>query len=400
MSFTYLAWGVGLGKTKGALDLAKSTGATKIIIFAPSVLWTMRHWENEAIKWGCSIPMEVHTYHTLQQYGKGSISHLLPDGGKDIAIIIDEAAKTKNSQSLQGLGAFKLVRDNPNAHFYLLSGTPAPNGYQDFCNYCKMTGFVKNKTDFFDRYCITSNYRGFPEIKAYRNTGELDKWWREIADIKPPVIFTKEHDIWVDFPAVTDEIYAKKTRVGVLNGERYLLENASQLTHYCRQAACMTKVRRDWLENFLESTDDNVVVFVSYKLAMEDIVEIAKKLKKKVYRIDGAIKSLPDDKTAKTLKNSVTAVNYQAGGSGLNLQYANHAIFYSPTYSYADYIQARGRISRRGQDKRCTFYHLQADRSIEQDIYKCLADKSDFSIKLWNTQYKSDGEGDDSIIVL
>ena len=400
MSFNFFSWGVGLGKTKEALDRATSAGCQEIIVFCPSVLRTMHHWENEADKWSCPLPMTVHTYHQLQQYGKQAVEHRLPDEGKNVAIIIDEAAKTKNSQSLQGLGAFKLIRDNPNAHVYLLSGTPAPNGYQDFCNYAKMTGFVKNKTDFFDRYCITSNYRGFPEIKAYRNTGELDKWWREIADIKPPIIFTKEHDIWVDFPRVDDELYAKKTRVGLLNGERFLLENASQLTHFCRQVACGTKIRRDWLENFLESTDENVVVFVSYTLAFNDVIEIARKLKKNVYGINGKMQRLPDISTSEILTNSVTVVNYQAGGVGLNLQYANHAVFYTPTYSYADYTQARGRISRRGQTKRCTFYHLRADRSIERDIYKCLEDKKDFSIKLWNDQYKSDKEANNDILIL
>jgi len=368
------------------------------MVFAPSVLRTMHHWENEAIKWGCNLPMDVYTYHHLQQYGKGDLDHKLPNGGDGVGIIIDEAHKVKNSQSLQGLGAFKLVRDNPNAKVYLLSGTPAPNGFQDFCNYAKMTGLVRNKTDFYDRYVITVNYRGFPEVKGYHNTDELERWWHGIADTKAPRIFTTEQDIWVDFPSVSNEVYAKKTRVGVMrDGNNMLLENASQLSHYCRQAACDTKTRRDWLENLLESTDDNIVVFVGYKQAMEDVLTIAKRLKKSVYRVDGDVKSLPDDTT---VRNAVIAVNYQSGGTGLNLQYANHAVFYTPTYSYADYIQARGRISRRGQTKHCIFYHLRADRSIEQDIYKCLNDKTDFSMRLWNKQYEGEEGGDESIIVV
>ena len=398
MNFTYLAHGIGTGKTKTSLDIAVKAGVKQIIVFAPPVLRTIKHWENEAIKWGVTIPIEVHTYHRLQQYANDAIDHRLPDGGEGIAIILDEAHKVKNSQSLQGLGAFRLVRDNPNAHFYLLSGSPAPNGYVDFCNYAKMTGFVKHKSDFYDRYCIVSTYRGFPEVKAYHHTNELDEWWHSIADTKPPIIFTKEHDIWVDFPSVQAEIYAKKTRVGKLNGETFLLENASQLTHFCRQAACATKTRRDWLENFLDGTDDNVVVFTSYKAAMEDVIKIAKGLNKTIYRVDGSEKTLPTDEQAETLKNAVIAVNYQSGGAGLNLQYANHAIFYTPTYSYSDYIQARGRISRRGQTKPCTFYHLQADRSIEHDVYDCLKNKFDFSMKLWNKQFNVEEGGDESII--
>jgi len=394
MPFTFLAWGVGSGKTKEALTRAQFGGAKSLLIFAPTVLKTMKHWENEAKKWGVHIPIEVQTYYRLQQYGRADLEHKLPNGGKGYAIIIDECQKVKNSQSQQGLGAFKLVRDNPDADIYLLSGTPASNGYQDFTNYAKMTSFVKNKTDFWKRYVITSNYRGFPEIATYINTAELDQWWAEIADIKAPQIFTSEHDITVDFPSVANELVAKKTRVGVLDGEKYILENASQLTHYCRQAACLTKVRQDWLEQFLDSTEDNVVVFVGYKTAMNDVLKIAKKLKKQVYQVDGDVKSLPTDAETPTLKNAVIAVNYQSGGAGLNLQYANHAVFYSPTYSYADYIQARGRISRRGQEKRCTFYHLQADKSIERDIYDCLKQKEDFSMKLWNAQYADDGESD------
>ena len=387
MNVVFLAHGVGRGKTKTSLDMSVSAGVSKIMVYAPSVLKKIKHWENEAIKWGITLPIEVFTYHELQQYGNNKVNHKLPDEGEGVAIIIDEAQKVKNSQSLQGLGAFKLVRDNPKAVIYLLSGTPAPNGYQDFCNYAKMTGFVKHKTDFFDRYVITANYRGFPEVKGYRNTSELDKWWREIADIKPPKIFSTEHDITVDFPAVNDEIRAKKERIGVMDGNSYILENASQLTHFCRQIVAQSKIRQDWLENFLDSTDENVVVFTAYTRTADDVIAIAKRLKKNIYRVDGKAKILPEDDK---VTNSVTIVNYQSGGAGLNLQYANHAVFYSPTYSYADYIQARGRISRRGQEKPCTFYHLQADRSIEMDIYECLNGKADFSTRLWNKKYDSE----------
>jgi len=399
MPLTFLAWGVGSGKTKEALDRANAGKAKALLIFAPTVLKSMKHWEREAAKWGVKIPMQVETYYRLQQYGRADREHKLPNKGKGYAIIIDECQKVKNSQSQQGLGAFKLVRDNPKADIYLLSGTPASNGYQDFTNYAKMTGFVKNKTDFWKKYIITSNYRGFPEIATYINTIELDAWWAQMADIKPPQIFTSEHDITVDFPSVANEVLAKKTRVGILNGEKYMLENASQLTHYCRQAACLTTLRQGWLEQFLESTEDNVVVFVGYKTAMADVIAVAKKLKKAVYRVDGEVKSLPTDAEAATLKNAVIAVNYQSGGAGLNLQYANHAVFYSPTYSYADYIQARGRISRRGQEKACTFYHLQADKSIERDIYECLKSKEDFSIKLWNAKYEQDPAADKEVLL-
>lgn len=398
-NFHLLAHGVGRGKTKTSLDQAVASGCSRAIIFAPSVLVKLKHWEREAAKWGVKLPMEVYSYSKLQQFGSGRAEHRLDNDGEGVAIIYDECHRLKNSQSLQGLGAFKMVRDNPKAHIWLLSGTPAPNGYVDFCNYCKMTGFVKNKTDFFDRYVVQVRYRGFPEIKGYQNTAELDQWWKDTADVVPPKVFTTEQDIWVELPSVMDEVYAKKTRVGLLNGEKYLLDTPSSLAHFCRLCVSMSKMREDWLENFLDSTDENIVVFTAYKLSAQKCFDIAKKLGKKVYRIDGSTKTMPIDSELDKLRNSVTVVNYQSGGAGLNLQYANHAVFYNPTYSYADYIQARGRISRQGQTRHCVFYHLKADRSIENDIYDCLKNKADFSEKLWGDKFENVSEEDDSSIM-
>lgn len=384
----FLIWGCGSGKTKASLEEAFATNPKRIIVYAPPVLVKTKHWQKEATKWGLDGSIiEAYGYYELQKIGKKKATSRLEDQGEGICIICDEFHKLKNSQSAQGLGIFKLVMDNPKAKYWFLSGTPAPNGYEDMCNYAKITGLVKNKTAFYDNFVIQVRYRGFPETKGYRNTDVLDKWWTSISDTKPPEAFCEENDIWVELPAVKNEQQARKTRIGVIDDEKYILETPSALAHFCRMCAGHTTVREDWLANLFDSTDENIVVFTGYKISMRRIKNIAIKSKKKFYRVDGEEKTLPDDKDIDNLKNAVIAVNYQSGGAGLNLQYANNVVFYSPTYSYSDYVQARGRVSRRGQNNKCNFYHLIAEKSIEEDIYKCLKKKEVFSDRLWGNEF-------------
>ena len=81
-------------------------------------------------------------------------------------------------------------------------------------------------------------------------------------------------------------------------------------------------------------------------------------------------------------EHDVMIVQYQSGGTGLNLQKFNTTIFLSPCYSFIDFTQAIGRTYRNGQEKRCTFYNLRAEGTIDNAIYRALEEKKDFDDKL------------------
>ena len=92
---------------------------------------------------------------------------------------------------------------------------------------------------------------------------------------------------------------------------------------------------------------------------------------------------MPSKSSWSELKNSVTFVQYMAGSAGIELQYANIVIFYTPTYSYQDYSQALGRAYRNGQTKKVTVYRFITQRTIEQAVYEALENKQDFSEELY-----------------
>lgn len=64
-----------------------------------------------------------------------------------------------------------------------------------------------------------------------------------------------------------------------------------------------------------------------------------------------------------------------AAGKGLNLTNCNVQIFFSLSYSWDQYHQARSRIHRSGQKRACTFVHLLAKDTIDARLLEVLKTK-------------------------
>ena len=64
---------------------------------------------------------------------------------------------------------------------------------------------------------------------------------------------------------------------------------------------------------------------------------------------------------------------------GITLTAASTCVFYSLTYNYADYIQAKARIHRIGQNKKCVYIHLIAKGTIDETILEALRRKEDIA---------------------
>jgi len=65
----------------------------------------------------------------------------------------------------------------------------------------------------------------------------------------------------------------------------------------------------------------------------------------------------------------------QTAGLGITLTAADIEIYYSLSYSFADYDQARARIHRIGQVNKCTYMHLIAKGTIDEKVLKVLKNK-------------------------
>lgn len=68
----------------------------------------------------------------------------------------------------------------------------------------------------------------------------------------------------------------------------------------------------------------------------------------------------------------VAIIQYSAGSSSLDLYAANTMIFYEPTMSSLALEQARGRIFRTGQTKKCTYIYLYTPKTVEENALKTV----------------------------
>lgn len=311
-------------------------------------------------------------------------------GGVQHAVICDEVHRAKNSQSLTGKAVFQVSRG---ADFFVgLSATPLPNGWIDAVNYFKIFGIVKHITHFKNRYCRIVTYKGWPEIVGWNYTDELTRNWQKIskqltkaeANDLPSRTF-----IGVNFDKPKEYT---RTLMQRTDADGNFLDSAPALAHALRQT--LTAPKLDYLKELLVGTTENVVIFYNYVSEREAILQLleTQDLKSKtVFRQDGEAHELPKKADWSKVSNSVTLAHYMSGSTGVEMTYATQVIYFSPTYSYADYIQSIGRVYRNGQTEKTTFYNFRTVPTIEKDIYNALKNKQDFQAKQWLSDLQKGG---------
>jgi len=85
----------------------------------------------------------------------------------------------------------------------------------------------------------------------------------------------------------------------------------------------------------------------------------------------------------------VIAVQISSGGEGVNLVRACYAIYYSIGFSMKDYLQARSRLHRKGQERSVTHVHLvvqswNGEQTIDQRVFASIRRKMKYADKVLN----------------
>jgi SNF2 family DNA or RNA helicase len=83
--------------------------------------------------------------------------------------------------------------------------------------------------------------------------------------------------------------------------------------------------------------------------------------------------------------------NPHSAAHGLTFTNSSTEVFFSLDYSYESYMQAKARIHRIGQTNKCTYMHLVARDTIDQDIMSVLARKGDMNDILYGMVEKFNG---------
>jgi len=387
-----MAADLGTGKTLMSLaHWERQNTSRPLLVVAPASKIRTGDWEAEAKRWfGLAMPDITYiSYESLRLMDKETKRPRwwkftgARNGGRVYDIIADECHALKNPQAKQSKAILEIKQSG--GLFIGLSGTPMPNGWIDFAGYSKLFGYVKGITEFKQRYCVYQDYKGFPELVKYVNTGQLESQLRRVA-------FKLDRDQAAELPdrqlmSVNIHLDSKATKLYTTlrvtkqhpnTGE--LLDNSSRLLSVLRQST--TASRLDHLLSIVDDTSDNVVVFYNYISERKAILKALAKSEKKILRYDGEVHNVLPRANAE-LKNTVLVAHYKSASTGLNLQWANVTVYFSPTYSYQEFEQSIGRIHRNGQTKKCLYYLFNVKNTVDRTIWECLRDKRDFNEKLW-----------------
>lgn len=371
---------VGLGKTAMALKHYEkySDGSNMLVIVAPASKVRSGDWEKEVSDWTALTPSDyvVISYERFTKY----IDKLATQRN---SYIFDEVHYAKAYNSKRGKAFVKAVQS---AHQWIgLTATPMSNGWHDTCNYAIATGLVKNKSRFYTMFVLMQmqrmGFRQFPKIVGYQNVELLQKWWSKVSkplsregNLDLPKFIDRHHTIHMSNAVKNEQKRILRERT---DAEGEMLDSAPKVIAALRRN--LVPSREDALRNILDSTDENIVIFYNLNAERDLVMKVMKDYKDKtLYEQNGHAKTLPtaDNKPA---KDAVLLIQYQSGSAGLNLQYCSVAVFMSPTYSYQNYHQARGRIDRNGQTRTPVFYHLEVKSNIDELVWRSLVMKKDFS---------------------
>ena len=320
------------------------------------------------------------------------VTELLKWVDKNTFIIIDEAHKTSVSNSKVTKFAMQLCKKTE--YVRLLTATPVSNGkLENYYPLLYIANIFRKPKKEFEQLFVVKQMRQmgsmrFMEIVGYQNEHLLQQMiddcsvnYKRDKDYLPHdyVYKTKK-------PAMFNKL--KKQRIYKDDDNNVMeLDNASKLFNALRQVSHgflkgvnkeVSKEPFERLETILEAhNDERIVIFYNYHHEYAMLEKRLQKLKRPYSTYNGLIKDL---KNFKANENGIVLAQYKSASTGINdFVISNVTIFNSMPLSSTEYLQAKGRTDRHGQDKTPLYYHIIPDTPVEKKIFDTVTNGKDFT---------------------
>lgn len=308
----------------------------------------------------------------------------------DTTIIVDESHKIKSPKSAVGKWFHDITFKTK--HKIILTGTPQSQGYIDYYNqlyFIELLGMTYRA--FQQAFCVYDKkmFNGYPvnTLVGYKNTNLLDTciknncvfYERKVDEELLPVDIVQ----YFDKPKVYDKF--KKDRV-----YKDVIADSSGKLFVTMRTLCSGNIegyevdnqKIQWLEDFLECTDDRVVIFYNFNTERDRIIAMLKKKKIVYNEYNGREKSFEE---FKKYERSVIVCQYKSASLGINdLVISKTCILYSLPTDYTDYIQSKKRVDRIGQTRKPLFYTLICKGTLEEKIHDKLEKGQNFDERMFD----------------
>lgn len=396
---------VGSGKTLTALSYyADNDPLERLIVITTAKKRDSGDWQAEARLLG--LFPEVASWNEMTEY----------EDVEGAFFIFDE-------QRVVGSGAWvksflKIAKAN---QWILLSATPGDT-WMDYAPVFVANGFYKNRTEFCREHVVFSRFTKFPKVERWICTGRLAEHLRSILVEMPFERHTsrKTIDVFVDHDQeLLNTVW--KRRWNYL--EDRPIRQVGELFALMRRTVYVHPSRIERIRDLLV-THPKMIIFYNFDYELE-ILRTLREEDSWIYP-----KPIPDSDRELTGGNSgqITAtagepgptlkiqnvlgsfavaewnghnhdpipdtdswvylVQYQAGAEGWNCIETDTTVFYSLTYSYRNFEQAKGRTDRLNTPFETLWYYVLTSSSVvDLMVSRALAEKKNFNertaMKTW-----------------
>jgi SWI/SNF-related matrix-associated actin-dependent regulator 1 of chromatin subfamily A len=308
------------------------------------------------------------------------------------SVIMDESQYVKKSTTKRSKAARKITKDIN--YKILLSGTMVTNKVIDIWNQIMLVNRADNFGNwkkFIYRYCGAHKTQYGYDLSGATNVPELSLKLRtsfylrrEKAEVMKDLPKKQTVIINVDLTNKKDYDFAEEEFIEFLslNFNQMKVDNAMRAQaivkqNYLRQLSSEGKLKntKEWIDNFLESTDEKLLVFCVFKKTIDELKDHYK-----CKKIDGSVKSEDRQKYLDEFvegKERILFMNIKTGGTGLDgIQKAcSTVLFIDLPEIPTELEQAEGRIYRSGQKEPVISYVMVANESIDEKILDMLDNK-------------------------
>jgi SNF2 family DNA or RNA helicase len=309
-------------------------------------------------------------------------------------IIADESHRLKAPGGTASL-ALKRLRHHGRTRL-ALTGTPMPHSpldiYAQF-RFLNPTIFGPSFAAFRQRFAVMGGFQR-KQVTAFQCLDELEALMRtitfrvskDVLDLPPQthVTYTCElcgeaqrisRDLEEEFVAevLNGRITAANAMVKLLRLQQvaggWLKTDDGQ---YRRVDSAKEKLLADTLEDI--GSDEPVIVFCRFHADLDAAHDAARAAGYPSLELSGRRDEL---KRWQDGEAQVLAVQISAGGVGVDLTRARYSIYYSLSFSLAEYHQALSRVHRPGQTRPVEHIHLVARNTVDTKIIRALEKRAE-----------------------
>lgn len=392
---------MGLGKSIQALAYALESGSFPIVIVCPASLkWNWEREVNTHLGMQAEVlegqkPRRVNrravvtpqiviiNYDILQYWVKWLLS-LDPK-----LLIIDEAHYCANTARKRTRAVRKIAKQVE--HCIALTGTPLINRPAELwstLNIIDPKRFAHFRP-FGDQYCAPQltpwgwRYNGATNLgrlhrllrrrlMVRRRTKDVLKDLPKNRQVTVPMElpdFKRYHDAEHDFLLwiAREKGAAAAKRAG----------KAEELSKWAHLKALAAELKlslvMEWIDNFLQSSDDKLVVFGFHKAILQPIFHAHRR---HAVLIDGSVTGRKRQQAVDLIQNNkqyrLCVGNFRAAGVGLNITKPKAALFVEIPWTPGEVSQCIARICRIGQTQETTTYFAIAKDTIEEKLCRIV----------------------------